>query len=197
MKTTTINTFKFEELSTEIQAKLIKKEQDSEYCVFMGGFDNHCIQQIEESGFYANNKIELSYSFSCSQGDGLSFYATGFDKIRDVIAQLLPINKSKTVEVIYNACNFYMNNKNKRYSFASKSDIDFTLDVLEYDKYPNVQNTITQVRQDIENIYIDLCKKLEKQGYSEIEYQRSDNYINDELINQDYDYLENGNIINL
>jgi hypothetical protein len=81
---------------------------------------------------------------------------------------------------------------NNQYCFASKNDLDFYLDNYYVKSQSNIDLVIEKVREKLEDLYIDLCKSLEKQGYNEIDYQNSDEYISEMLISNDYDFTENG-----
>ena len=47
----------------------------------------------------------------------------------------------------------------------------------------------------LEDIYMELCAKLEKQGYNEIEHKSSDEYITEEIEANEYEFTEDGNRI--
>ena len=58
----------------------------------------------------------------------------------------------------------------------------------------NINNIVNKVLNDLENLYIDFCKELEKQGYSEIEYLTSEEACEENLIINEYDFTEDGEI---
>ena len=52
-----------------------------------------------------------------------------------------------------------------------------------------------KVENLLRDLYVTLCKQLEKAGYEEIEYQQSDEAIRETLIENQYEFLSNGKII--
>jgi isocitrate/isopropylmalate dehydrogenase len=87
-----------------------------------------------------------------------------------------------------------LKNTNNHYCYSSKSDLDFYLDNYYVKSQTNIDLVIDKVREKLEDLYIDLCKDLENQGYKEIEYQQSDECITENLISNDYDFTESGKL---
>jgi hypothetical protein len=58
----------------------------------------------------------------------------------------------------------------------------------------NIHTLVSYIEIDLQNVYIDLCKDLEKQGYEEIEYQFSDECIIEDIQANEYEFTEEGNI---
>jgi hypothetical protein len=52
-----------------------------------------------------------------------------------------------------------------------------------------------EMEKVLESIYKDACKRLEKIGYDDIEYRRSDEHIDEELEAHDYEFDEDGEFI--
>jgi len=190
MRTIELTLYKFDELSEEAKQTAIKNERDSEYNVDLSMFKSSATEQIEELGFY--DDIELKYSLSYSQGDGLSFSCKciNVSVILSFFAEVLGANKEKTAKLLIENCSF-VNIGNMRHDcYASRNDIEYNFD--EWRSLANIENIISQVETKIIDLYMNLCKDLEKQGYKEIEYQRSDEYISEHLISNDYDFTIDG-----
>jgi len=192
MKTIEISLYKFEELSEAAKISAIETERNSEYNVHLDFFNDDAKEQIYAAGFKGN--VSLSYSLSYCQGDGLSFNCDYFDKLNDLFIEILGEGKQKTIDCIINNCAFVLKNNNNHYCYASKSDLDFYLDNYYVKNQTNIDLVIEKVREKLEDLYIDLCKDLENQGYKEIEYQQSDECIIENLISNDYDFTENGQL---
>jgi hypothetical protein len=190
MKTIEIQLYKFDELSEAAKQTAIEKERNSEDYFFMEFFKDDAMEKINEAGFKGN--VKLQYGLSYSQGDGLSFSCQYFDKMNDLFTEVLGPGKQKTIDCLINNISFDLKANNGHYCYASKSDIDLELDNYYVKSQNNIDLVINKVREKLEDLYIDLCRELEKQGYSEIEFQNSDECISENLINNDYDFTENG-----
>lgn len=194
MRTVRTKVYKFEELNENAKQVAIENHRkDQEICLDF--FNDYAKEQIEAAGFKGN--IELQYSLNCSQGDGLSFSCDCFDKLNELFIEVLGANKTKTIDCIINELKFVNNGNDGRYCYASKSDIELCLNNYYVKSSQNIDELISKVEKKIQNSYIELCKNLENQGYKEIEEQQSDEYISSELIDNDYDFLVNGELFNL
>ena len=192
MRVQEVKLYTFNELSEDAKQLAIRNYRNNNQETFMDFFTEDAIQQIQEAGFRA--PIKLAYSFSYSQGDGLSFSCDYFDSnvLHDIFKDVLgSVFKDKTIEFLINNSEFRLRGNNGRYAYASASDIDFDIDSrLEYRH--NVQGLFQRVQLRLIDIYIGLCRKLEHQGYNEIEYQSSDEYISEELIANEYEFTADG-----
>lgn len=196
MRTVRTKIYSFEELSNEAKNFAIENHKNSENELFMDFFKEDCINQIEEAGFYDN--IKLQYDLGYSQGDGLSFSCDRVEAktLLRLFSEILGEGKEITSKVIISNCCFENTGNTGNYCFASKSDIDFYIDRYDND-FKNCNVIVSKVLEKLENLYIDLCKKLEKNGYSEIEMQNSDEYISEYFISNEVEFLKNGSIFNL
>jgi hypothetical protein len=187
MKTIEIELYKFTELSDHAKNVAIEKERDHE--IEFDLFSDFCHEKISENGFKGN--IKLQYSLSYSQGDGLSFSCDYFDNLNALFIEILGTEKQKTIDFIINNCSLKINGNNGYYCYSSRNDI-----FLEFDDYKGncylIHETVSKVESKLKDLYIDLCKELENKGYSEIEYQYSDEYITETLIENDYYFTIDG-----
>jgi hypothetical protein len=149
--------------------------------------------QIVEQGFYG--KIDLQYSLGYSQGDGLSFSCEYFDtkRLTKIFENILGKGKQKTIDLIISNCNFNLFGSTGRYCYAHTNDLEFIFD--DNIDTPNIIEVVKKVEDELKSIYVNLCKKLETDGYNEIEHQLSYEYIADLLEVNDYEFLENGQIL--
>ena len=191
MKTIRTKVYQFNELNKNAKENAIewyKKDQE----IFLDFFNEDAKEQIENAGFKGN--IQMQYDLSYSQGDGLSFSCDYYDKLNKLFTEVLGPGKQKTIDCFINNCSFELKGNNGRYCYASKSDLDFYLDNYYVKSQENIDEIITQVRAKLEDLYIDLCKDLESQGYKDIEYQYSDENIIENIIANDYEFTAAGNI---
>ena len=189
MRTVRTKVYNFEELSQEAKQVAIERYRNNTTEVFLDMFQEDCIEAIEEAGF--SGGIQLQYDLGYSQGDGLSFSCDYFTKLSELFTEVLGEGKQKTIDCIIDNCSFELSGNNGRYCFASKSDLDLTLENYNRD-YDNIESVVEKVREKLENIYVELCKDLEKKGYAEIEWQNSDEYIEQEIISNEYEFTKDG-----
>lgn len=184
----TINVYKFEELSKEVQNSIIEKNRYNK--LFMDFFTEDANEQIKEAGFI---NPELQYSLGCSQGDGLSFSASDYTGLYDLVLECLGKGKEKTAALLCDYISIEIKGNTYRYCYAAKGQVDLYYDYPNniYSTY-NIDKLISKVLNEFEYIYMNLCNKLEAQGYAEIEHQQSDEYIKEDLINIDFDYTKEG-----
>jgi len=188
MRTIETNLYEFHELSKVAQETAIEKQRNND--VFLDFFNDDCIEQIIAAGFKGN--VNLEYSLSYCQGDGLSFSCDYFDNLNALFVEILGTEKQKTIDCVINNCSFKINSNNGRYSYASRNDVNFELDNYYVKSSTNLDNLITKVETKLRYIYIDLCKELENQGYKDIEYQNSDECITDFFNSKEIEFYENG-----
>ncbi len=195
MRTIRTKVYKFEELNNNAKAVAIEwyKKYDEVYLDYL---NDSALEQIEQAGFY--DDVELQYSLSYSQGDGLSFSCNEVKEslLLSFFAEILGENKEKTAKIIIENCSFEnIGNKGNHYCYASANDITFELDERGRKFESNsINKVVSQVESKLQRLYFDLCKDLEKQGYADIEYQRSDEVVVENIIANDYEFTINGNI---
>ena len=190
MKTIEIQLYSFDELSEAAKQNAIEIYKNDDH-IYLDFFNDDAKEQIENAGFKGN--VNLNYSLSYCQGDGLSFSCDYFDKLNDLFIEVLGTGKQKTIDCIINNCSFENKGNNGRYSYSSRNDISFEFDDYSGNKN-NIHEIVSKVEIKIKDLYIDLCNDLEKQGYSNIEYQNSDEAITENLELNDYDFTVNGSI---
>jgi hypothetical protein len=186
----------FDELSDDIKEKVIDnfREDKNEY-LNLDFFKEDCVYQLEEFGF-VNPKIQ--YSLGYCQGDGLSFEADKYTKLKDLYLQELGKGKEYTAQLLADNSTFICTGNKGRYCYASTSDIDLYIDNRSYmvgREYENIENIAQNVLHKLQDIYIDICSNLEKQGYDEIEYQLSDECIIEDIQCNEYEFTKEGKLI--
>lgn len=191
MRTVRLKVYKFEELTEGSKQVAIQDQRNDPFNAPLDFFNDNAIEQINGAGF--KGKVNLSYSLSYCQGDGLSFSCDYFDKLNDLFIEVLGPGKQKTIDCIINNCSFTNEGNSGRYSYASKNDIRFELDDYSGKNYL-IHCLVSKIETKIQNLYLRLCKDLEDQGYAEISYYDSDECISENLIENDYDFLESGKL---
>lgn len=196
MRTIEVKLYTFEELSPEAQVKAIKKEREHAYeNLELYMFNEDAEMQIEEAGF---ENPKLSYSLSYSQGDGLSFKADRYTKLTEIFIKILGEGKEKTAQLLADNCTQNLTGNRGHYCYAKRDQIDLYLEnhtsSINVVNTNNIDTVVNKALTILEDIYMDLCRKLEKQGYSEIEYLTSEECAKETLIINEVEFTENGSI---
>lgn len=191
MRTIRTKLYKFDELVVDAQQNAIEEYRENQY-IDLDMFNESVKEQIEEAGFYED--VKLQYSLSYCQGDGLSFECNRIKEsvLLSFFAEILGKNKEKTAKIIMKYCTFECTgNKGSHYCYASKGDISY-----EFDDYSGNKNLIheivSKVEDKVKELYLNLCKEFENQGYKELEYLRSDENIREILLENEYEFLKSG-----
>ena len=195
MKTISINLYSFDELNPAAKEKAIEKERQRKYeCSYLlEGFNEDSIYKIINLGF---ENPEINYSLNNCQGDGLSFKASNYDKEKliELFKKYLGPNKEKTIDLILNYLSIEIKgNKGNHYCYASKNDIELNFEYYK-SEVPNIENIIAAVENDLKDIYMNICYKLEERGYKELEYQFSDECIIEDIQANEHEFTKEGNI---
>lgn len=189
--------YEFEELSEEVKERVIEKfrEDKSQYLDIDYFYDN-CVYQLEELGFI-NPKVQ--YSLSYCQGDGLSFAADDYKGLEKLYIERLGQgkDKQKTAKILAENTTFVCNGNTGRYCYSSNDDVDIFIENYTSSINTNMSNineVVLEVLSDLQDIYMEVCSKLESQGYDEIEYQLSDECIIEDIQYNEYEFTEEGRI---
>jgi hypothetical protein len=179
MRQITQTIFHFDELKPEVQKKVIDKyRENNQYDGLSDEINERCKELLEENKIQILSKFKVYYSLGFNQGDGAMFegYFT-WDKYNVSIKQ-----------------------SGHYYHYNSKS---YELELLELidDYFENEEETnkaIIQLHKDEEyfnELYVSICRKMEKYGYDYIEYEDSEDYIKENIISNEYEYFEDGNML--
>lgn len=187
--------YTFDELSDDAKENAIEKFREDKEYLYLDHFYEDCVYQLKELGF-VNPKIQ--YSLGYCQGDGLSFEADKYIRLEDLYIEELGKGKEYTAQLLADNSTFICTGNEGRYCYASTSDIDLYIEnynsAINTD-CENINNVVDVVRGKLEDLYIDICNDLEKQGYDEIEYQLSDECIIEDIQCNEYEFTEEGKLI--
>ena len=199
METIEIQLFNFDELSKESKENAIQnyieknresiQQDQSDFFYEDLGYN----LETKESLFY---NAKFKYSLSYCQGDGLSF---SFDlDILEYLNKYFPNLKDSVKNVISEYCSFEAKGNTGRYCYAYKNQIDLYLDCSNYNDLDNINEVIQNVSEHIENNYLDICSKLEDEGYDVIyDWESDEDYVINEIHNSEESnpiFLINGEI---
>lgn len=167
MKQNVINSYSFNELSEAAKNKAIEQHYENEDYFFLSEDLNEYLKELLKQYGYKYSDINLNYSLSNCQGDGVNF--TGE----------LEINCPNKITVKIQKNNF-------RYQHELTTTLFF------YDELGNFINEIDEIKND----YLQICKKVEKYGYSILEYRMSFDEFNEFSEVNFIEYFENGKLFN-
>ena len=187
--------FKFEELNEKAKQFAVNHYRDNcnPTAHFSDVFDEGCMELIKSKGF---EEPVLQYSLSYCQGDGLSFRAKKYNNMVDLFKEVLGPGKDKTAQLLADNCTQVISGNNGHYQYAHKNQIDLFLE--NWTSSINVENTdridevVKKVLAKFEDIFMDLCKEMEDNGYKILEGMNSDKEIIETLIANEYDFEEDG-----
>ena len=192
--------YTFDELSEEAKEKAIEKNRymNVEYWLWY-----HDIYDTFKEKYSSLFEItNMYFSGFHSQGDGAMFEYGGItDKLIDEFIeqlQLTPLRKKIVKEAIHFSGSgkhkgYYHNEHCCSHSFYVESQYDLET----YHK--NIQEFIDNIAMEfeafIEDKYIDLAKELYQSLEDEYEWYTSDKSIKEHLIENEYEFTENGELI--
>lgn len=193
--------YTFEELSEEAKEKAIEKNRHMNVDYWLWYHDVYDTFKEKYSSLFEITNIY--FSGFCSQGDGAMFEYGGItDKLIDeFIAQLelSPLRKKIVKDIFY----FSGSGKHKGYYHNEHCcwhiiNIECTYAYRE-GYYPNIDEFMYELQVDfdayVREKYIDLAKELYQSLEDEYEWHTSDEAIEELLIEGEYEFNENGELI--
>ena len=182
-----IKAYKFEELNKDTQQEVIDKWYEDETYPLLDEDIEDELSQLDS--FFSNVKVQ--YSLGWCQGDGLSIKGdVDFDKWIDENTTLKESVKSALKGFVYQVRS---SGNGGRYCYASSCDIEIEHNY--YKEYPKLEAALELILDDIKVYYMDLCKKLERYGYSVLEYRMDIAEFTDLCDANNYEYLEDGRMV--
>lgn len=198
MKTVEIKLYKFDELSKEVQEKVIQNNRDinvyDDWHEWI--LEDWIKEEIPNKGFDATN---IYYSGFWSQGDGAMFEYGGItDELLNEFIDTLnlsPMRRQWLVNNLYAGAN---GNHSGRYSHEKCCSHTIHWDIVNAHWSTNLYKWIESFADDFEAFIIDRYEDICRELYRELEksyyYLTEERQIVETLYGQDYDYTENGDI---
>lgn len=188
MRTIETVVYDFDELSDEAKQKAIEKWYENEDYPWLE--DDMAEFLSENDPYFCDKKIQ--YSLSYCQGDGLSFESK-FDLekwLKDkgtVRASFIP------VLVLYldiRSCG----NTGNHYCYAHRDQIEMNIDT--YKSNANFDALCESILRDVQDYYMELCKKAEEYGYGILEYRMNEQEFDECCQANEYTFLPDGTMKN-
>ena len=209
MQEVTLKTYKFNELSKDVQNSLLDENRFIDYIDNWGSdLISYFKERIATSGLEID---EVASIVNHSQGDGCAIIANSVDFSKIDIDKLLAIiaeydesfDKEKLEQLKFWKVSCSFDNDSSRYarnSYAHNMDSETLFEVQDQVSYNSqvCQFTMSLFSQ-LEETLVELANTLSGMIYKVLSdeslYLTSDEYLIDRLADMDLDYLENGNEI--
>jgi hypothetical protein len=160
--------YDFKELSREAKDKAIEIWYEAENYPFLEEeLTESCKALLKENKIKYFDDLKLGYSLSYSQGDGLHFVGN-FEW------------KQYNIRIIHNY----------RYAFSSSAEISLI-------NTEGEEITEGKDYEEFNSIYLNICKKLEKEGYATLEYRMNDKEFQEHCKVNKYNFFKDGRMANL
>lgn len=192
--TETTKIYKFHELETSLQKKLIDEMQnkliydeqfwDDWSITARDEFEETIIRKIP-----GIDKLDVSFSLSYCQGDGVSFTGevTGRENITELLTLVysgkIPFKIKRIIPFIYSI----QFNRNHNIRYCHKYSVDTSVidnyNDISHDRFLSLVETMEKA---IEEYRLDLCKQLENAGYNSQDYFTSKEYAEEKLIENEF-----------
>jgi hypothetical protein len=193
METITIDTYSFEELSPEVQKKVLENES-AKYeidCDFITEWFTDVL--LEQHGI---DEVQVNWSLSCCQGDGVAFYGKpSLDKMAEKDEEIkLVLDQIRDIDP---DCSLYLTitSNSNHYCHWNTMDIEIEDDIdlnLSDTEVGTIEHLILFLKAKIDKKVKNISKELEKLGYEDIENQHSDESIQDFIEANEFRFTKDG-----
>lgn len=187
MKKIEIVLYNFNELSEDVQKKLIEEEIGE---IINNNFEylhNDFEIMMEEDGI---DDLKISYSLSYSQGDGVSFEGVIDFTKNNIFKNVLDNSEYKQafINMVEEGCVFRLVRKNHHYSHKYTCDVEDDVSCGNEES----RNIVNEFDEQLKKAYLKLCDEYEEVGYNCYEVSEED-AINS-ILEKDLLYFEDGRI---
>ena len=189
MKKIEVETFKFSELSENVQKRLVEKEIEALQEGWYPDID-FWAEEIENAGF---QDPKIKYSGFWSQGDGARFTCPR----QEIPEKYLQNVRFETLKkFIKDNFTFELYGNDNHYVHEKTVNIEIIVSCLNYEKYDKVAAYVNSFLHELEIVILaearGIMKKLYKSFRQDYDYCTSEEIAIENIISNDYDYLKNG-----
>lgn len=168
VQTDTYNVYKFDELSKEAQERVLDTFREQEDFPFLEDDMEYKLEELLKQYKLKYDELpKMYYSLSYCQGDGAMFYGTVY-------------YKQYTVNITHQGHYYHYNSKSFDIDLTNGNNISMA--------------THERISEEFNELYIDLCRELEKYGYAIMDATLSDESIIDMVNANEYEFTEDGAI---
>lgn len=196
MRTEEIKIYTFEELDKKAKEKAREWYKDRMRDDFF--IESDSITDNMENVLYINgySNTKVYWSLSNCQGDGVCFTWEIYGYDEDIIPLLNRIYDNNIPKNILRVLPFIkIEFKGNRSNYCHKNTVrvDYSSTTRSYiDGCYRVEKVIDELVETLDEDRKNLCDILEKQGYDEIDYYYSDEYIDETIICNEYEFYADG-----
>jgi hypothetical protein len=162
MQTKTYNIYTFDELDEKAKEKARDWWKNGNDYPFLSEYMNEYAMELLKDAKIKAHNVKVYYSLSCCQGDGAMIELDGTWK-----------SYSVTVK------------QSGHYSHYNSKTIDLESSKTGKDASEDVYN-------EFNDIYVAICKKLERSGYAYIDSENEDENVEDIILVNEYTFLADG-----
>lgn len=200
MKTVNVDVYKFDELSKDVQKKVINHYRDLWGNKFGDELDDYI--NTEFSNYVDDLNLTLSYSLNSCQGDGVSFTGTveGKEELLKLANFAYNGNIPREILRLINWGIIYKVNFDRigsHYVHKYTTDIEvvdnYNMDNIDY---CHITEAMLEFEKFIKGWYLDVCDRLEKFGYNMIDCLTSDDNIEEDILANDLEFFADGSDFN-
>jgi uncharacterized protein (DUF302 family) len=184
METKQISIYDFDELGENAKQKVLNRfREGNNYYFLKDDLTEQLHETLKEKGIKILKDFSLRYSLGYSQGDGFSF--VGDFEYKGVEFRITPNSWGNHYQH-KNSVDIYRMDEDENFE-DSDGDITEEIKVLK-------ERKAEEIYKEFQQVFYNICDKLEKQGYSIIEYEDSDENIKENIKANEYKFRENGDI---
>lgn len=140
--------------------------------------------------------LDVNWSLSCCQGDGVAFTGIIYGYENSSLTLLNHIYDNdipKDVKRVLPHINIAFVKSGSHYFHKNTVSVEIEITGRYTGNIDRVEKIIEDIEKDVENWRYDLCDKLEKLGYEEIDYYYSNECIDETINANEYEFTEEGN----
>ena len=185
MRKVEINVFKFDDLTPEVQKKVLDKHRNFDSDFLQTELNERFHEMLTDKG-YPNFKVW--WSLSSSQGDGVAFEGRLSSADAQTLAKRLG-SDDELVEQLYEINVIHTSRYFHEKSMSVEVQLSDYTEVSDEER-KKVSELEAKVLEDISS----LSKELATEGYSIIEHSQSDETIKENIEANEYEFYANGTI---
>ena len=196
MRTEEIKVYTFEELDKKAKEKAREWYKSEMYKDF--SVEAEMITENMENVLYTKgySGAKVYWELSCRQGDGVCFTWEKFGRDKDILTifnRIYNNNIPKNILRVLPFVKIEFTRTNSSYCHKNTVRVDYSSTTRSYiDNCPRVEKVIDELIETLDDDRKNLCNILETQGYDEIDYYYSDEYIDETIICNEYEFYADG-----
>jgi len=184
--------FKFDELSKEVQEKVLDKNRhwNVEFFDWWCNVYDDYKERLEAVGF---EDPKIWFSGFSSQGDGACFDATvDSEKLVKFFIEAGHDKYKKLLRIAYNNIQITINSHGSNYSHERCRYIN--LELNNYRECPRLEKLVNEFEEDVEQLRLDFSREIYRSLETDYEWLTSDECVKESLEANEVEFKEDGSI---